>query len=424
MEYNFQEIQSKIDDIASNRSDLVGLFYGHKISNGEQTGELAIVHMVKEKKPVSELSPQEIIPSQIELAQGVIKTDVVQMGEVKALACNPTCGDPVGASSVANRAITRPIKGGLSITSENLIGYVGTMGLVAVHTATQALVGVTNNHVIIQDAFYTSQRNIAGVLENEYTPTDHVYQSGDGSLSVSSRVGIGLRYVPIFLNGNGTNNVDAAFFSLTQLDSAGNTVVNNSESFKQIGESYATPPPFATTLEIDNLLTTNPMLYSSGRSTGPKGGVGCPMRVLGLNGTYNIDYTLQGAPATALFNDSIVFVKPQNDPSLSTICVNPIFPGDSGSALLADFDGVRKIIGLVYAAAFEQGQVFYGIACRIDRVATQLGIEAWDGTPKNYINPNTIEYITVPGGSSTKVITCNSKDYWQVGLTSSSNPCI
>ena len=37
----------------------------------------------------------------------------------------------------------------------------------AVDVATQALVGVTNNHVVIRDASYTSQRNPSGLIENE-----------------------------------------------------------------------------------------------------------------------------------------------------------------------------------------------------------------------------------------------------------------
>ena len=40
-----------------------------------------------------------------------------------------------------------------------------------------------------------------------------------------------------------------------------------------------------------------------------------------------------------------------------------------------------KIIGLAFA-----GNTFDGFACRIDDVASELGIQAWDGTTKNYLN--------------------------------------
>ena len=50
---------------------------------------------------------------------------------------------------------------------------------------------------------------------------------------------------------------------------------------------------------------------------------------------------------------------------------------DSGSALAAYIDGVWKIIGLCFA-----GSTYYGMACRIDNVAAQLNISAWDGTTK------------------------------------------
>jgi hypothetical protein len=42
--------------------------------------------------------------------------------------------------------------------------------------------------------------------------------------------------------------------------------------------------PFASTLEINNLLNSNPELYSSGRTTGAKGSPGtlCPLRIFSM----------------------------------------------------------------------------------------------------------------------------------------------
>jgi hypothetical protein len=114
----------------------------------------------------------------------------------------------------------------------------------------------------------------------------------------------------------------------------------------------------------------------------------------------------------------IQFVRPENDPNLSTVCIYPIFPGDSGSALVANFGGVSKIIGLCFA-----GSPYYGFACRIDHVASELGIEEWDGTSKPVVDPDTIDYITISGENSIKTETCSGDTYWQVGATTLNKPC-
>jgi hypothetical protein len=351
----------------------------------------------------------------------VLRTDVFQISRAETLACNAYCGQIAGANSAANRAFTRPLVGGLSITSTNNVLTVGTMGFIGVHTETQTLVGVTNNHVLIQDAFFTSERNLAGVIKNEYSPIDYVYQNGESGVIPPSNYNIGqsLRYVPI--SKNNINYVDGAICSLEAED------VSITTSYQQAGVSdYTLPLPFASTAEIDNLMTTNPMIYSSGRTTGPKGGASCPMRIFSIFSSTILTYNLQGTPTICQFLDQIVYVKPENDPSLTTICANPVYSGDSGSALIADFGGVRKIIGLVFAGAGDgvtPGVFYYGYANRIDRVASELGIEAWDGTAKGYVDPASITYKTTYNGSSNKILNCEGVNYWQVGLTTLDTPC-
>lgn len=392
--------------------------YGYKFVGNVQTNELCIMYGVEQKKPLSELSLEEILPSTIIVGDQIIKTDVHEINKAELLACNADCGQVAGSNSVNNRAFTRPLKGGLSITSTNNVLTVGTLGFIGVHTETQTLVGVTNNHVLIQDAFYTSEQNLFGVIQNEYTPTDYVYQNGEGGtipVDPAYTIGQSLRYVPI--SKTSLNYVDGAICSLNAED------INITTSFQTVGFDYTLPLPFATTEEIDTLLTTNPMIYSSGRTTGPKGGVTCPMRIFALFSSIVLTYHLQGTSTFCYFNDQITYVKPVNDPDLSLICSNPVYSGDSGSALIADFEGVRKIIGLVFAGGKTGGVFYYGYANRIDRVATELGIEAWDGTAKGYVDPTSITYKTTSNGSSNKILTCGDTTYWQVGLTTLSNPC-
>ena len=423
MENNIENIKLKVQELAASTPNINSVSYGYKFVGGEQTSELSIIYGVEQKKPIHELSVGELLPTEITIGDQVLRTDVYEVSRAELIACNAACGQIAGPNSAANRAFTRPLKGGLSITSTNNVSSVGTMGFIGVHTETQTLVGVTNNHVTIQDAFYTSERNLAGVIKNEYSPVDYIYQNGEtGSIPTDPAYTIGqsLRYVPIVKQSTGTNYVDGAIFSLEAAD------VDIATSYQQAGVDpgeYALPLPFASTSEIDNLLVSNPMLYSSGRTTGPKGGASCPVRVFALFTTVNLTYNLQGVATLTSFIDQITFVKPENDPSLSTICANPIYPGDSGSALIADFGGVRKIIGLVFAAGQVGGIYYYGYANRIDRVASELGIEAWDGTAKGYVDPSSITYKTTTNGSSNKILSCEDVNYWQVGLTTLDTPC-
>jgi len=414
-------IKLKIQELAKeNTYNASSISYGYKFVGKTQTNELCIIFSVSKKKPITELLDSEIIPSSITLEDRVLKTDVFETDMPELLVCNGACGQNAGANSIVNRTFTRPLVGGLSVTSTNLVTTVGTLGFIGVHINTQTLVGVTNNHVLIQDAFYTSERNLTGLIKNEYTPIDSVYQHGEtGSIPPSNFIiGQTLRYVPI--QQATPNKVDCSIFSINESDIGIEAI---SSSVRQAGDAYTNPLPFATTAEIDDLLETNPMIYSSGRTTGPKGGVTCPIRIFALFTAFPINYNKQGAQTTVYFEDQITFVKPEFDPSLTTICPNPIIPGDSGSALIADFGGVRKIIGLVFAASTVSGIIYYGYANRIDNVALEIGIQAWDGTDKNFVDLSSIEYITTVGGSSDKYIACESKQFWQVGLTTLLNPC-
>jgi hypothetical protein len=50
-------------------------------------------------------------------------------------------------------------------------------------------------------------------------------------------------------------------------------------------------------------------------------------------------------------------------------------------------------------------------------VAEELSIKSWDGTPKRYIAPDSIKFLTVSGGNTDKTLLCSGETYWQMGLT-------
>ena len=52
--------------------------FGYKEVNGQLTNEKAIIFRFKEKKPISDLSPNEIIPNTITINGETLRTDVCQ----------------------------------------------------------------------------------------------------------------------------------------------------------------------------------------------------------------------------------------------------------------------------------------------------------------------------------------------------------
>ena len=423
-----EPIKQKIEDLFQSTPDYVGVGWGHKISDKQHTGERAIVFNVTKKRPLSEIPEEEHLPSTVEIDGVTYKTDVVEVGEITLFACTTetlnNCyswteqsftvdGSPsYGGQNIPppNRGIIRPMQGGISIASYNTLGHVGTMGFIAVDNAKNALVGVTNNHVVVGDAFFTNYRTLTN--SNEYN--DVYYQPGEGNFQGNSNYVVGevVRYVPI--NPYPTSNlVDGALVTIDP------SKVTNAESYKLYGTSITTPMPFATTAEINQLADTDPPLASSGRTSGIKQGSPCGLKIYSVGtSTAVAGYKLQGVTQTVVFNNVITFIRNSPDQTAISECPYPIYPGDSGSALAAYIGGVWKIVGLVFA-----GSAFYGFASRIDEVAAQLNISAWDGTTKNYFNTGSRAYKTTIGGNTNKTLTCSSNIYWQVGTTSLTNPC-
>ena len=411
-------INDKIQELFETTPREVGVAYGKKITDGEFTGELAIVFMVPKKLPLDQVTEREKLPAKINIDGVEYKTDVVEVGEVKALTsyCNPpdsTTDDNCYSwipTPPSNQNRIRPIKGGIQISSFNSSprfneGYIniGTLGFLALDAATNALVGVTNTHVAVGNGFYTNERVGANtIIANELDDT--VYQNGE-SRAADAIIGKVMRYVPLTMTR--ANQVDGALIALYS------NVVSFAESYLQYGLPPTLPMQFATTAEIDNALAGNYPLASSGRTTGAKIGSPCGITLVYIGAsTFVRNYRNNSESQTILFDNAIVFSR------LKPNCPWPIYSGDSGSALLAFIDGKWKIIGLNFA-----GGDFYGFACRIDIVATQLGIKAWDGTAKPFIDVASKQVKAVYGTSGEKLLNCDGKAYWQVGNDYNTNYC-
>jgi len=327
----------------------------------------------------------------------------------------------------------RPIIGGLSITEQNNSpSSLGTMGILVRDNEDNSIVALTNAHVALSnpiDPLHLPDRAVYD-WSNSNIVQPATYESWDGtngslpSNPLDNKIGKIKRssfynYAGMsFLAGGYTLFNDVAILHID------NNMLS-SDSYKMKGFESLGPAPFATTSEIDNLLTNNNSLYISSRTTGSRGGSDCRMSV-----------------KERMFFLSVFFCKPWINFSCTTIVFYDVFKfeydngevgaaigGDSGSAVLADINGITKVVGLLFAGTVPNG--ISGFFCRIDKIASEFNVSAWDGTNIVYSNPSTWEYISKPlitpdpekynvntDYLPPNVIIENSKKYYRIGSTS------
>ena len=392
--------------------DVVGVSYGKKETGGVLTDKDAIIFTVLKKKPLDEIPEEERIPSEIEYGGVQFETDIEE-GEFVFVADCPNDFYNWTTTPPGNRNKIRPIQGGISTINYTKLGnYVGTLGFLAVDNQTTSLVGVSNNHVLVYDAFLADERSSSG--QRTSIVGDKVTQPNEsGNYGLQNAIGVVKRYVPL-VGTSSYNSVDCALTTINESD------VDYSTSYRQYGMSgWYQPLDFATTSEIDNLLTTNPNLFSAGRTTGPKGEGDMKLFADSISSVISINYNKQGTSTTIYFEDCIRFYASASTTPTGYICTYPIAGGDSGSALVADFSGTRKIIGLVFAGQNLPGTttVVKGLANRIDKVVEQLDISVWSGQTVNYSDTGNTQTHTVSGLSNEITVEIGGNTYWQAGIT-------
>lgn len=428
------EINDKIVELYQTKpSNCTGILYSRKIVDGIMTDEWGFTYIVNEKKPLENLSSSELIPKMVKIDDSEIKTDVIEgVNKFTALQNCPCdfyywtpdlCSTETRPQPQRDRNV--PVLGGIQISNPVFngpsgIGYSyvsGTLGFMAVDNNDGSIVGVTNNHVIIQDAFRADQWNSSLVMRSS---NGQVVAQPNGSSPSSDRVIGGVkRYVPMLKTGTGLNYVDGALLTLDP------SSFSSSESYKQFGfTGFTYPLPFATTSEIDNLIFNNWNFYSVGKTTGIKG-EGASKLFFNGYATITLSNELQNSEEDSTFSNVISYIASASTITPGNTCYDPIYAGDSGSALVANINGTFKIIGLCFAGT---GGVYPGVddnylrftigyACRIDKVAQELEISAYTGQTVNFSDRNNREIVYVSGQSSQNSITQGGKKYWQVGLS-------
>lgn len=463
METNNQLLSGILSLHSGTPRNVFSVGYGKKIRNNELTNINSIVFGVEKKIPLSELiaSGSYIVPEKITIEGVEYKTDVVETQIPQALNCanyNPSINQNALPPEInRHRVNTSPLKGGVVIKPERA-NWRGTLGLICVDSETKCFVGLTNAHVgfypepvvFYNTGFFNLSTHSWRARQEIIQFTENLTPINNNSSTIYTNNSIG--YVKKFspmIDGwtdfkevtNCANppcpirdryhTVDAAIISLNECGPkergdffiVGNgpyntkyQVINLQESFKQLGIDYNEPMPFANTAEINSLIDTPRNIYSVGRSTGVKGYENCRMSVTSV---FYASYVGFGENQP-VFYDCIQY-QPVNSQWI-------IYGGDSGSILIADFDGIFKIIGLVFAGTSVSNG--FGLACRIDRISEMLGIEAWSNQQKYFAKNNDIkvyveDYSTLTGNFRPSVFQSDwpikktipgSGDFWFMGL--------
>lgn len=391
--------------------DVVGVTIAKKEVNGKLTNEDSVVFTIRKKKPLSEIPEEDRLPEEIEVDGSILRTDVVE-GEFVFLENCPSDFYTWQNTPPSNRNTIRPLKGGISVTNFTRLGsYVGTLGFLAVDTENNSLVGVSNNHVLVKDAFIASERSSSSVKTSIHE--NYVTQPNEsGNSGLQNSIGFVKKYVPL----SGTPQYNKVDCALTTIN---NNQMDSSLSYQQHGMvGWTQPLEFATTSEIDSIIGPNKKnLFSSGRTTGPKGEGDMKLFADSVTTSISIDYNKQGTEQTIYFSDCIRFYASATTTPSGNICPYPINGGDSGSALVADFSGTRKIVGLVFAGQKSNGQTIYGFANRIDKVAEQMSISAWTGNNVYFSSTGSTQLHKVSGLSSDINLTLSGNTYWQAGIS-------
>jgi hypothetical protein len=336
---------------------------------------------------------------------------------------------------VTNRNVHRPVKGGISVTNyTDLSSSRGTFGFTAIDNDTNSVVGVTNVHVIIKDGFYASERDVS----QPFYPVENsanaiITQPNEVTQGFSYRIGEVKKYQPFISLGStstvGVNKIDSATFSLDLLNGQGDTITST-ESYKQLGfEDFNSGNgfDFATSEEIDSMIsvdslgnmTTNNELFISSRTTGIKGNG--DMKIFPVEqGTVTLQYNKQNIATYVQIIECFEFVASTGatDAINGNTCPYPAAGGDSGSAIIANFNGEYKIVGQLFAGYEENGVPVKGVFCRIDNIAELLNISPWNSsvTSYNFSDTSQTEFHYVEGLSDQKTLTLSGKTFWQVGI--------
>jgi hypothetical protein len=370
------------------KKNVVCVSSGFKIKNGVKTDIPSFIISVKSKLNLSQLSVEDVIPSEI----NGIKTDVIEVGEIHALG---TCVVAPSAACPPHGNLYDPLIGGISIGVKkfdrtNAVYYTasGTLGSICVDLTDGSLVVLTNNHVAgvtHKNGYPMMTENISGYDFDSFTEALAL----GVPLAQPSYVDYGNVWNPMFsikrVEGFKTSNdindpqlIDAAVLSINSIDKSDCKVLELLDDLNNAVD--AGPFPWASPSEV----TVGMPLFKSGRTTG----------MVNFGTITSIDST----PVVSISSYLITYDE-QLMISYASLCA---FSGDSGSGVYARIGGRIKLVGLLHAGNTPAGTVYY--VCPIWKVADILNLKAWNGD------------IILPASYGNSIVK-NGKNYNKLGNT-------
>lgn len=311
------QIRKLVEDDFMRRQNVVACGVGFKTVAGQDILEPCVKVSVREKKPISALSVDDVIPEDVD----GVPTDVVETGQIEAYGLD-------------RQNVLRPLRPGISIGHRD--GTAGTLGAV-VERAGQRYI-LSANHVL--------------ALLNEGVLGDPIYQPGpsDGG-DEKHTVAVLAEYIPIRFS-DGTADTAAAAISAQAAEPQGCSAILST----LLSNATSSPPkptlPVLSGNQLDAALarpvdgiTLNPDIVDLG---GPPSGITNPMlgmkvvksgRTSGLTEGQivqtDVTVDVRFGGRTARFHNQMM-TTPISD------------PGDSGSLVL-DFE--RGAVGLLFSGS-------------------------------------------------------------------------
>lgn len=312
-----------VEELLHHKANLVGVGLGVKWTQGQPTGEPALLALVSRKAPLADLKPGDRVPPMID----GVRTDVVSVGR-------PMAGAAAGAGVTLTRRL-RPVMGGFSIGHRDITA--GTIATAAYDVLTGATFSPPSSGIGNPSQFYILSNNHILANGNEGRIGDPILQPGpyDGGVEPNDQIGTLSRFVPLDFAPDipledHNNVVDAAV-----------AAVNCSDVDRQlywIGRLRGWRRRAA--------VNVGTVVQKVGRSSGYTIG-----RIIAIRATIDVGY---GGGRGARLRDQIITT------AMSS-------PGDSGS-IIATMDGVA--VGLLCA-----GSPQVTVANQIENVRSLLGVE-------------------------------------------------
>lgn len=314
---------------------------------------------------------------------------------------------------------SEPITG---YASGDFVGAMGTLGFLCIDNEDNKVVGLTNLHVASPSRLENTDRDLYREALDPYCFTES--RSFTSSLSNTTYTGLPNHFCAVLhdvsndnyqvlsLGHQNTinkpdgssstqacdikrsswfdtdidNEIDVAVLQINNLT---NVTINGDPIWDsgshRISQPSGTTPiteylEFATEEELDNLITNPPIhVYSTGRTTGPKGWGNtpdCQLEIVQINSSSNVGFSDRDLEKEVPFHNCfrIGYADNSNFPTAG---------GDSGSCVFAEMpNGQHKILGLVFAGNGGKlddpnNTTHFGLCCRIDKIASAMNVRAW-----------------------------------------------